>query len=76
MNIIKILLSFQNIPSNRVLGKFIRLPLRLIPGALKVKILSGENKGYKWFVGAGLHSYWLGIYETYKQLAALLQRYR
>ncbi|MGB7293177.1 MAG: FkbM family methyltransferase [Thermodesulfobacteriota bacterium] len=51
------------------MGKFLRLPLKLIPKTLKLKVLQGVNKDYRWVVGSGVHGYWLGVYELYKQRA-------
>jgi FkbM family methyltransferase len=49
-----------------VIGKVIRLPLRLIPPDFTVRIVFGPLRGYKWVVGSGLHSVWLGTYEARK----------
>jgi FkbM family methyltransferase len=46
-----------------IIGKIIRLPLKLIPRNLVIKFLFGPLKGYRWVTGASNHGYWLGIYE-------------
>jgi FkbM family methyltransferase len=55
------------VSSSSLLGKALRLPLGLIPGALRLPILLGRLRGYQWIVGSGNHSCWLGIYERSKQ---------
>lgn len=50
-----------------LLGKLLRLPLRLMPGRALVPVLSGINKGYRWRVGSNIHGCWLGSYEADKQ---------
>jgi FkbM family methyltransferase len=55
------------VPSSSLPGKALRLPLRLIPRDLKVPILVGQLRGYRWIVGSGNHSCWLGVYERGKQ---------
>jgi FkbM family methyltransferase len=55
------------IPSSSLPGKALRLPLRLIPGGLRVPILLGRLRGYRWIVRSGNHSCWIGIYERSKQ---------
>ncbi len=52
-----------------MLGKLIRLPLRLIPSNTVVPVLSGMNKGKLWKVGSSTHGCWLGIYERAEQEA-------
>ena len=49
-----------------MVGQVIRLPLRLIPPGLTVRIVSGPLRGDKWVVGAGVHGVWLGSYERMK----------
>ncbi len=50
-----------------LLGKLLRLPLRLLPQGLIIPILHGRLRGKKWIVGSGNHGCWLGIYEYGKQ---------
>jgi FkbM family methyltransferase len=56
-----------------LLGKAIRLPLRLIPKSAELPILLGPTRGYKWVVGSSVHGCWLGIYEYRKR--RLFERY-
>jgi FkbM family methyltransferase len=51
------------------LGRWIRMPLRLIPSGAVVPTLSGLNRGMKWRVGAHTHGCWIGSYEIAKQRA-------
>jgi FkbM family methyltransferase len=48
---------------NEPIGKAIRWPLRLIPKAANVRILSGPNRGLKWSIGGSTHGCWIGSYE-------------
>lgn len=48
-------------------GRFLRLPLRLLPSRLMVPVLSGSNRGMTWGVGTSTHGCWLGFYEKDKQ---------
>lgn len=58
----------ENILSPKhLLGKIVRLPLKIIPSQAQLPILSGKNRGKKWIVGSGIHGCWLGIYEAKKQ---------
>ena len=50
------------------LGKFLRLPLRLIPKDTVLPIVSGPLSGRRWIVGSSTHGCWLGWYELEKQL--------
>lgn len=54
--------------SHRLLGKLVRLPLRLIPARAVLPIMQGPGKGLKWIVGAYNHGCWLGSYEYEKQI--------
>jgi FkbM family methyltransferase len=60
------------LPSHNTLaGRAIRLPLRLMPKHIVVRILSGPNRGMRWVRGAGItNACWLGNYEQ-DHLAAL-----
>lgn len=53
--------------SRTVLGKALRLPLKLIPGQSRLRILQGPGRGLKWIVGSYNHGCWLGSYEFEKQ---------
>jgi FkbM family methyltransferase len=50
-----------------LLGRIVRLPLRLIPKSIVIPILQGKLRGKKWIVGSGVHGCWLGHYEYDKQ---------
>lgn len=49
-------LSYQT-----VLGRMLRIPLRLLPEAATVRVLSGLNKGCKWIVGPAFTAVGLSI---------------
>ena len=56
------------IPSGQTqIGKMLRWPLKAVPKAAVVPIMSGPTRGFKWVVGASIHGCWLGIYESAKQ---------
>lgn len=63
------LIDLARFDNKSFIGEIIRFPLRLIPKSLTIKVLQGSNKGYKWVVGSGVHGYWFGSYEHYKQKA-------
>ncbi|RCJ35200.1 hypothetical protein A6769_19115 [Nostoc punctiforme NIES-2108] len=65
--------KFSNIRSDNPIGKFLRLPLSLLPTKSIFPILQGPAKGMKWIVGSGVHGMWLGSYEAdkYKLLTEL-----
>ena len=44
-------------------SRLVRLPLRLVPSGLTVRVLTGELKGGKWITGASTHGCWVGTYE-------------
>ncbi len=48
---------------NAVLGKFLRLPFRLIPGKAILQIISGPLRGQRWIKGSHNLSVILGTYE-------------
>src|SRR5262249_52878254 len=54
-------------PKNNLLGKILRLPLRLIPRNTEVRILQGPLRGKKWIAGSSVHGCWLGSWEYSKQ---------
>jgi FkbM family methyltransferase len=45
------------------LGQFGRLPLRLIPAAAIVRVLTGPARGMRWIAGSAPHGAWLGTLE-------------
>ncbi len=49
--------------------KVVRIPLRLIPSKMRIRIRTGANRGLIWIVGSSIHQCWLGIYEAEKQKA-------
>ena len=49
------------------LGKFLRMPLKLIPANMVLPILQGKLKGKKWIKGSSINGCWLGTYEFDKQ---------
>jgi hypothetical protein len=68
-----LMLNPSAISNCTLLGKVLRLPLRLLPKGMVVPILTGPAKGQKWIVGSSNHGCWLGTYELEKQ--AVLERF-
>jgi FkbM family methyltransferase len=52
----------------KLLGKVIRAPLRMLPGRTAIPVLQGPGRGLRWIVGSYNHSCWLGFYEYEKQM--------
>lgn len=63
------MINVSGISKKTWIGRALRWPLRLLPDGLRVPILQGPLRGYRWIVGSGVHGYWLGTYELQKQLA-------
>jgi FkbM family methyltransferase len=61
--------NFSGVSNKTLIGRLLRLPLRLIPPQTVIPILQGRLRGRKWIVGSGTHGYWLGSYEYPKQRA-------
>lgn len=62
-------INWSGIKNNSVIGKLLRLPLRMIPHSMVMRILSGPCRGMKWIAGSSNHGCWLGTYELEKQKA-------
>jgi FkbM family methyltransferase len=60
-------MNWTSISNTSLIGRLLRLPLRLIPPQAVVPILQGPLRGKKWIVGSGNHGYWLGSYEIGKR---------
>jgi hypothetical protein len=61
------MINFSGISNSVLLGRALRLPLRLIPRQAKVRILQGPLQGKRWIAGSFNHGCWLGSYEAAKQ---------
>jgi FkbM family methyltransferase len=61
------MINFSKISNDSLIGKLLRLPLRLIPNNAVLPIIQGPLKGFKWIKGSGVNGYWLGTYERKKQ---------
>lgn len=59
-------MNWTSVSNTSMIGKILRLPLRLIPPRTVMPILQGPLRGKKWIVGSGNHGYWLGSYEMGK----------
>jgi FkbM family methyltransferase len=60
-------MNLSGISNETLLGRALRLPLRLIPRGARIPILQGPLRGMLWIAGAGNHGCWLGSYEQEKQ---------
>lgn len=67
------MINWSAISNQSLLGRVLRLPLKIIPKNTEVSIQQGVCKDLKWIVGCGVHGYWLGLYELASQQA--LERY-
>jgi FkbM family methyltransferase len=63
------IVDFSSVPLRSLIGRLARVPLRLIPAQLTVRILQGPARGMRWVAGAATHGSWLGSYECLKQQA-------
>lgn len=61
--------DISRISHKSLLGRVIRLPLKLIPKNHKLRVLQGANKNYRWLAGSGINLYWWGTFEIHKQKA-------
>ncbi len=57
------MINLSGLSPSTFIGKVARLPLRILPPTLTVRILQGPLKGKKWVVGSTRHACWLGSYE-------------
>lgn len=60
-------MNFSAVPHASVIGKVLRLPLRLLPVDTVVPIVQGPLRGMRWISGSSNHGCWLGSYEYRKQ---------
>ncbi len=60
-------INFSGFSDKRLVGKALRLPLKLIPVRTVVPIWQGRLRGRRWIVGSSNHGCWLGSYEYSKQ---------
>lgn len=65
--VLVVAVNLSGISNQSVLGRMLRLPLKLIPSSMVVPILQGELRGKKWVSGSSDHGCWLGSYEYDKQ---------
>lgn len=63
------MINWSGIGNKSLLGKALRLPLKLIPRNLALPIRQGQARNMRWIVGTGTHGCWLGTYEREKQQA-------
>jgi len=61
------MINWSAIDPRSTLGRFIRLPARLLPKSAVVHIRRGPARGMKWIAGSAVHGCWLGTYELRKQ---------
>lgn len=68
--------NISRIGRETILGKVLRLPLRLIPRGARFRILQGPLRGKKWIIDSGVHGYWLGTYEydSRRRFEAVVER--
>lgn len=59
----------RKISRETLLGRLLRLPLKMVPKNLTVRILSGVGRGKKWILGSAHVAVWIGFYEIEVQEA-------
>lgn len=60
--------NYSGVSNRSLLGRLVRLPLKLIPASAKMQIRQGPLKGRLWIAGSHTHGCWLGSYELDKQM--------
>jgi FkbM family methyltransferase len=65
----------KTLHARTLLGRLVRLPLRLVPSDAEVRILRGPLRGTRWIAGSSSHGCWLGTYEipVIEEFAARVQ---
>lgn len=61
-------INVSGISNQSLMGKLLRLLLKIIPSTTILPILQGRLKGKKWITGSSQHGCWLGSYEYDKQI--------
>ena len=61
------MINFSGISNKGIIGRMLRMPLRLLPVDAKIPVLQGKLRGKKWIIGSANHGCWLGTYEYEKQ---------
>jgi FkbM family methyltransferase len=69
--VIASVINFSAISYSGLLGRALRLPLRLIPDGAVVRVVQGPLRGKRWIAGSFNHGCWLGSYELAKQRKVL-----
>lgn len=57
----------SQIADSTLLGKFIRLPFKLIPQGAVVRIIRGPARGKRWIADSSTRGFWLGYWELENQ---------
>ena len=62
-------MNFPDISANTVIGRALRLPLKLIPANAEVRVIRGPLRGKRWIAGSSNHGCWLGRAKSGRQSA-------
>lgn len=62
-------MNFSAVSDQTLLGRALRLPLKLIPPNTPMPVLQGALRGQRWIAGSSNHGCWLGSYEYNTQNA-------
>jgi FkbM family methyltransferase len=62
-------INWSAIRRETLMGRFLRLPLGLVPADAIMTVRRGPARGMRWIAGACTHGCWLGTYEQDKQRA-------
>jgi FkbM family methyltransferase len=52
------------LPASSTIGRLLRLPLKLVPDLVPMRVLSGPLAGKRWLSTSATHGCWLGTYES------------
>jgi hypothetical protein len=56
-----------HISDSTLIGKFIRLPFKLLPKGAVVRIIRGPARGKRWVADSSTRGFWLGYWELDNQ---------
>ena len=65
------MINWSGVRYNTILGKILRIPLRLLPKRVWMPVLQGQLKGTRWISGSSNAGCWLGSYELENQHALM-----
>ena len=69
-------MSLSALSPKTLIGKTLRVPLKLIPTEAMIPVLQGPMQGTRWIVGSAIHGCWIGSFDLKKQklMATLVEK--